>query len=164
MAGSDVRWTNEALTRCGRAPSLGAMTTLIDTAVTAQVEQLAQRAREASRTLALLSRAEKDAALHALADAVVAGMDQVVEANALDLQRGRDTGMPDGLLDRLRLTPERLADMATQLDVLAATPEPRTPASLLNDFSWEPLQRNHADRILDTASPQCPDWLAHAVV
>ena len=124
MAGSDVRWTNEALTRCGRAPSLGAMTTLIDTAVTAQVEQLAQRAREASRTLALLSRAEKDAALHALADAVVAGMDQVVEANALDLQRGRDTGMPDGLLDRLRLDEPRLRAIADALRQIATLPDP----------------------------------------
>ena len=90
MAGSDVRWTNEALTRCGRAPSLGAMTTLIDTAVTAQVEQLAQRAREASRTLALLSRAEKDAALHAMADALEAGAEGVLAANADDVSRAEN--------------------------------------------------------------------------
>ncbi|MDO5712219.1 MAG: aldehyde dehydrogenase family protein, partial [Micrococcales bacterium] len=100
------------------------MTTLIDDAVTAQVAELAARAREASRTLALLSRADKDAALLALAEAVVAGIPQVIEANARDLQRGRQCGMPQGLLDRLRLDEPRLLAIADALRQIATLPDP----------------------------------------
>lgn len=60
----------------------------------ATVTDLAERARVASRTLALLTRADKDAALLALADAVDAATDDVVAANAEDLQRGREGGWP----------------------------------------------------------------------
>ncbi len=98
--------------------------TLIDEVVTTQVEQLAKRAREASRALALLSRAEKDAALVALSEAIVAGIPQVLEANAQDLQRGRDQGLPEGLLDRLRLDEERLHGIADALRQIAALPDP----------------------------------------
>ena len=50
--------------------------------------------------------------------------DDVLAANAADVETAERGGMAPGLLDRLRLTPERLADMADQLDVLADTPEP----------------------------------------
>ena len=76
----------------------------------------------------------------------------------------RERSLDMGALRKRGVTAEQVTGYCAYLLGLAATPEPRTPASLLNDFSWEPLQRNHADRILDTASPQCPDWLAHAVV
>ena len=99
-------------------------TTLIDDAVTSSVEGLARRAREASRALALLSRADKDAALLALADAVEAGMPQVIAANAHDLQRGRAGGMAEGLLDRLRLDEARLRGIADALRQIATLPDP----------------------------------------
>ena len=76
----------------------------------------------------------------------------------------RERSLDMGALRKRGVTAEQVTGYCAYLLGLTATPEPRTPASLLNDFSWEPLQRNHADRILDTASPQCPDWLAHAVV
>ena len=91
---------------------------------TAVVRDLAQRARVASRSLALLTRAEKDAALLALADAVAAASDQVVAANGEDLQRGREGGMADGLLDRLTLDAGRVAAVAQALRDLAALPDP----------------------------------------
>ncbi len=91
---------------------------------TATVRELALRARTASRTLALLSRAEKDAALRALADAVDAATDAVVAANAEDLQRGRDNGMTEGLLDRLRLDADRVAAVAQALRDVAGLPDP----------------------------------------
>lgn len=49
---------------------------------------------------------------------------RLLAANAEDVEAAEQNGMAAGLLDRLGLTPERLADMATQLDVLADTPEP----------------------------------------
>ena len=50
--------------------------------------------------------------------------DDLLAANAADVEAAERAGMAPGLLDRLRLGPERLADIATQLEVLAATPEP----------------------------------------
>lgn len=91
---------------------------------TASVPELAGRARTASRHLALLTRADKDAALLALADAVDAATEQVVAANAEDLQRGREGGMATGLLDRLTLDAARVAAVAQALRDVAALPDP----------------------------------------
>jgi len=85
---------------------------------------VARRAREASRALATATRATKDAALRALADALVAATDRVLAANAEDLERGRANGMSPGLLDRLALNPERVAAIADALRELAALPDP----------------------------------------
>ena len=91
---------------------------------TATVRDLAERARVASRVLALLTRAEKDVALLALADAVDAATEQIVAANGEDLQRGREGGMATGLLDRLTLDADRVASVAEALRDLAALPDP----------------------------------------
>ncbi|GAA4853765.1 glutamate-5-semialdehyde dehydrogenase [Luteimicrobium xylanilyticum] len=88
------------------------------------VREVAQRAKVASRTLATATRATKDAALEALADALVAATDEIVAANDLDLDRGRANGLPDGLLDRLALTPDRIVGIADALRELAGLPDP----------------------------------------
>jgi glutamate-5-semialdehyde dehydrogenase len=84
----------------------------------------ARRAKVASRRLATATRAEKDAALLALADALVAAADRIVAANAVDLERGRENGTSAGLLDRLTLTPDRIEGIAAALRDLAALPDP----------------------------------------
>ena len=96
----------------------------IDTAAVEQVASAARAAKVASRRLALLSRADKDAALRAMADALDAAAEEVVAANAQDLQRGRDGGMPGGLLDRLELDPPRVTAVAQALRDLAGLPDP----------------------------------------
>ncbi len=88
------------------------------------VPAVARRARDASRTLATATRATKDDALRALADALVAATDRLLAANAQDVERERERGMSPGLLDRLALTPERVAAMADALRELAALPDP----------------------------------------
>jgi glutamate-5-semialdehyde dehydrogenase len=88
------------------------------------VEEVARRAKVASRALATATRATKDAALHALADALVANADRIVAANADDLARGRDSGLSAGLLDRLALTPQRIDGIAAALRELAGLPDP----------------------------------------
>ncbi len=98
--------------------------TAVDAAAREQVSALATAARSASRTLALLSRAEKDAALRALAEALDAATMTIVAANADDLERGRSAGMPDGLLDRLRLDAPRVAAVADAVRDVAALPDP----------------------------------------
>jgi len=92
--------------------------------VTAAVHDVARRAKVASRTLATATRATKDAALRALADALVAAADEIVTANAADLARGREHGLSDGLLDRLALTPARVGGIADALRELAGLPDP----------------------------------------
>ncbi|MGL5816310.1 MAG: glutamate-5-semialdehyde dehydrogenase [Phycicoccus sp.] len=96
----------------------------VDPADVDQVRRLAEAARTASRRLALLSRAEKDAVLHAMADAVDAAADEIAAANAVDLARGRENGMAQSLQDRLRLDAPRVAAVAQALRDIAALPDP----------------------------------------
>ena len=92
--------------------------------VTEAVLAVARRAKVAARSLAVANRGTKDAALHALADALVADADAIVTANADDLARGRAAGTSPGLLDRLALTPERIGAIADALREVAALPDP----------------------------------------
>ena len=84
----------------------------------------ARRAREASHGLALATRAQKDAALLAMAEALLARWSEVLDANADDVGRAEADGTPANIVDRLRLTPQRLEDMARGLREVAALPDP----------------------------------------
>ena len=88
------------------------------------VEQVALRAREASRELALATRATKDRALHAMADALVEATGSVLAANAEDVAAAEASGTSAALVDRLRLDPERVAGMAQGLRDVAGLPDP----------------------------------------
>ena len=88
------------------------------------VAEVAERARRASRGLALATRAQKDRALHAMADALGDAEDEILAANAEDVTRAEDAGTPANVVDRLRLTPERLAGMADGLREVAGLPDP----------------------------------------
>ena len=89
-----------------------------------QVRRLATSARRAARTLATLSRAQKDAALRTIADAIEAAAPRIVAANEEDLARGRAGGMPESLIDRLRLDEGRVAAVAEALRDVAGLPDP----------------------------------------
>ena len=91
------------------------------------IEQ-AQRARVAAARLAVASRTEKDAALRALADALEARTAEVLAANAEDVARAESGGTPPNVVDRLRLTPDRLAGMA-QIQAMAAPSTRALPAT-----------------------------------
>ena len=88
------------------------------------VTELCRQARRAARTLAQLDRGAKDAALHAIADALEARTPEVLEANARDMDAGREAGLSDALLDRLRLDEGRIATIAAQVRDIAALPDP----------------------------------------
>ncbi len=100
------------------------MTTEIDPTVVEQVAELARRSRVASRQLAQMSRSCKDEALLVLADALEEATRLILQANDVDLQRGRDTGMSEGLLDRLMLDARRIADIAQGMRDIAGLPDP----------------------------------------
>jgi glutamate-5-semialdehyde dehydrogenase len=87
-------------------------------------EAVALRAREAAHDLALATRATKDAALHAMADALIAHTDAVLAANAEDVSAARASGTPEALVDRLSLDAGRVAGMADGLRDVAALPDP----------------------------------------
>jgi glutamate-5-semialdehyde dehydrogenase len=84
----------------------------------------ARRAREAAVVLRRLTRAQKDAALRAMVDALRANTERIVAANALDVERAVQAGTAAGIVDRLTLTPERLADIADALALVADLPDP----------------------------------------
>ena len=88
------------------------------------VLDVARRAKVAARIVATATRGTKDAALLALADALVAATGEIVAANADDVDRGRANGTSPGLLDRLTLTPDRIVAIADALRELAALPDP----------------------------------------
>src|SRR6478672_7816632 len=81
-------------------------------------------ARDASRVLAGLDTDTRDAALLAIADALIAREGEILEANAADLVAGREAGLSDALLDRLALDPARIAAIADGTRAIAALPDP----------------------------------------
>src|SRR5690606_3331241 len=89
-----------------------------------QVVDLAGRARAAAADLALATRARKDAALHAMAAALLARADEVLAANAEDVAAARAEGTPEHIIDRLSLDRSRLEGMATGLRDVAGLPAP----------------------------------------
>ncbi len=84
----------------------------------------ANDARLAARVLATATRLVKDKALRAMAGALLDAGDAVLEANAADVEAARAARVADALVDRLALTPARVADMANGLKALAALPDP----------------------------------------
>ena len=95
------------------------------TEVTAEdVHAVARRARVAAAALAPMTRAAKDTALLAMADALEAHRDDILTANARDVSTARDNGTPDGMIDRLTLTAERISGIAGGLREVAALPDP----------------------------------------
>ncbi|MDQ6746163.1 MAG: glutamate-5-semialdehyde dehydrogenase [Actinomycetota bacterium] len=85
---------------------------------------LCASAKEASRVLATLGSAAKNDALLAIAAALVELAPEILEANARDLELGREAGLPEALLDRLALDERRIAEMAAGAGKIAALPDP----------------------------------------
>ena len=83
-----------------------------------------ERARAASKRLATVTTTQKNAALEAIAVELESSVDEVVAANALDLERGAENGIGQGLLDRLRLDAERLRGLAAAVREVIALPDP----------------------------------------
>ena len=89
-----------------------------------EVTQIAEAARQACAELAVTSTEERNAALAAMAQALRDHADEIVAANAADMEAARAKGTSDALLDRLMLDDARLEDMASALEDLMALPDP----------------------------------------
>ena len=83
-----------------------------------------ESAQQASRSLANLSTAQKNAALSAIADVIDSHHQEILEANGKDIAAGLAVDMAEGLLDRLRFTPERLTALANAVRDVIALPDP----------------------------------------
>ena len=86
--------------------------------------QLAKQARAASRELAKLTTADKNACLLAMAGALEKSADALKQANALDMEAAAKMGLTAAMLDRLKLDDKRIAAMAKGLCEVAALPDP----------------------------------------
>ncbi len=88
------------------------------------IPELARRAKAASRELAVASTAQKDEALLAAADLLMARGDAIIEANFVDVARAESVGMEAALIDRLRLDVGRIEGMANGLAQVASLRDP----------------------------------------
>jgi glutamate-5-semialdehyde dehydrogenase len=89
-----------------------------------QMTLLGRQAREASRELARLTTAEKNACLLAMADALEQNRQPLQEANARDLETAVSLGLSAAMLDRLKLDDRRIEGMARGLREVALLPDP----------------------------------------
>jgi glutamate-5-semialdehyde dehydrogenase len=89
-----------------------------------QMTQLARQSKAASRELAKLTTAEKNACLLAMAVALEQNAEAIKQANALDMEYGAKLGLSSAMLDRLKLDDKRIAGMAKGLREVAALADP----------------------------------------
>ncbi len=84
----------------------------------------AQAAKAASRKLAGLSTEVKNRALEAIAHALLSRQDEILAANELDIERARDAGLDEAPLNRLQLSPDKIAAIAADVRTVAGLPDP----------------------------------------
>ena len=96
------------------------------------VRNCGMAARTASRIVAQASTGQKNEALLAMAQAISAGQSRILEQNRLDVAAGTQQGLADALLDRLELTPDRVASMVQGLQQVASLPDPVGEITELN--------------------------------
>ncbi|HZS01712.1 MAG TPA: glutamate-5-semialdehyde dehydrogenase [Chloroflexota bacterium] len=94
------------------------------TTIAESVRRQAERGKAASRQVALLSAADKNAALAAMAAALRGNAEMILAANAADVQRAREAQMAPYFIDRLSLDTQRLDEMARGIQAVAALPDP----------------------------------------
>lgn len=111
------------------------MNQIPESKVTTLMLQLGRQARAAAAHMATASRGQKDAALNAIADALLAAQDALLAANQKDLTAGAEKGLEPALMDRLELTPARVAAMAEGCRQVAALPD---PVGEVSDMSYRP--------------------------
>ncbi len=97
-----------------------------------ELEQIGKLAVAAKYELQKMSTQEKDNALLAVADRLVADTETILKSNEEDMERGRQKGMHPGMLDRLKLTPERIEAMADGLRQITELPDP--VGTVLDEF------------------------------
>ncbi|NTS75756.1 glutamate-5-semialdehyde dehydrogenase [Catenovulum sp. SM1970] len=88
------------------------------------IAEMAKAARQASYSVADLSQQQKNDALEAMAAKLIERTALILSENERDLEAGRENGLTEAMIDRLRLTPERVADLASALREVAQLDDP----------------------------------------
>jgi glutamate-5-semialdehyde dehydrogenase len=97
------------------------------------MQTLGSEAREASRVIAAAETSLKNRALMAIAEALDSDRDNLLAANAVDMENGRNNGLDAALLDRLELNPTRIDGMIEGLHQVAELPDPTGKITDLQD-------------------------------
>ncbi len=92
--------------------------------LTEVIHRIGADARSAARILAVTSAEKKNEALLGMAARILSEADSILAANALDLEAGKENGLSEAMLDRLRLDGKRLASMADGIRTAASLPDP----------------------------------------
>ncbi|MDT8388737.1 MAG: glutamate-5-semialdehyde dehydrogenase [Thiogranum sp.] len=103
--------------------------------VAAYMQELGQQARAAARAIGRSETGARDAALLAMADAIIDDRARLAAENLKDLEAGRERGLDAALLDRLELTDARIDAMADGLRQVAALPD---PVGAISDMNFRP--------------------------
>lgn len=90
----------------------------------ALMADIGRRARAAARPLAIAATKAKNAALVAMADAILRNEQAILDANAIDMSNGEEAGLSGSFMDRLKLTPSRVKAMADGIREIAALKDP----------------------------------------
>jgi len=93
-------------------------------ATSTSIADVCRAAQRAARELATLGSDVKDAALEAIAVALLQSIEEILDANARDLELGRESGLSAALMDRLALDERRIAEMAAGVRKIAALADP----------------------------------------
>ena len=100
------------------------MTTMTPVRSAVDLAAVGAAARDAARVLATLPTGVKNDILDAMAAGLTAQTDEILAANQVDVDAARETGMTEALIDRLTLTPERIADIASAVGTVIGLADP----------------------------------------
>lgn len=87
------------------------------------IEQMGAKAKEAARVLSV-SGSKKDLALNSIADALIEHKDEIIKANNIDIEYGKEIGLTPSLIDRLTLGEDRIKGMADGVRKVSSLPDP----------------------------------------
>ncbi|MBO5071584.1 MAG: glutamate-5-semialdehyde dehydrogenase [Eubacterium sp.] len=88
------------------------------------LEEIGRKAKKASREMNRLGVTEKNKGLEAVAEALEAGCDRLLRENCLDVEKAKESGMKESLVDRLTLTEQRIRGMAEGIRQIVALADP----------------------------------------
>lgn len=98
----------------------------------AVLEELGTKAKQAAKVLRGLSATEKNAALAAMIEGLKSNRENILSANKMDIENGKENGLTEALIERLTLTEDRLTGMQEGLDQMVKLTDPTTQ----NDGQW----------------------------
>ena len=111
--------------------------------IEALMQEMGKAARKASMQLAIATSDRKHAALIGASDAIRSNVETILDANAIDMENGRESGLSKAMLDRLNLTRDRVLDIANAISAIADLADP--VGSIIAE--WDRPNGLHIERV-----------------